>query len=77
MKQNLKFILSVIVGNALLAFSICAFVVPNDIMLGGSNGIAFAIQHFIPLRLSVISAVLNVFIANPIFIVSIISIKSR
>ena len=60
MKQNLKFILSVIVGNALLAFSICAFVVPNDIMLGGSNGIALSIQHFIPVRLSVISACVNV-----------------
>ncbi|MBO5130231.1 MAG: YitT family protein [Oscillospiraceae bacterium] len=60
MKQNLKFILSVLAGNAILAFSICAFVVPNDIMLGGSNGIAFAIQHFLPIRLSVISAVINV-----------------
>ncbi|MBQ7801468.1 MAG: YitT family protein [Oscillospiraceae bacterium] len=60
MKQKLKFFLSVILGNAMLAFAICAFVVPNDIMLGGSNGIALAVQHFIPVRLSVISAVVNV-----------------
>lgn len=59
-KQNLKLLLSVIVGNTLLAFSICALVVPNNIMLGGSTGIALAIQHFLPVRLSVISAVINV-----------------
>lgn len=60
MKENLKFILSVIAGNSLLAFAICAFVIPNDIMLGGSNGIALFVQQFIPLRLSVIAAVINI-----------------
>lgn len=61
MKQNLKLIASVLVGNFLLAFSVCAFVIPNDIMLGGSNGIALFIQLFLPnVRLSVISAVVNV-----------------
>ncbi len=59
MKQKLKFILSILVGNALLAFSICAFVVPNGIMLGGSNGIALFLQQFIPVRLSILSAVIN------------------
>ena len=56
MKQSLKVLLTIILGNAMLAFSICAFVIPYDIMLGGSNGIALAIQHFLPVRLSVISA---------------------
>ena len=60
MKQSLKVLLTIILGNAMLAFAICAFVVPYDIMLGGSNGIALAIQHFIPVRLSVISACVNV-----------------
>lgn len=59
MKQYLKVILSTLVGNTLLAFAVCAFVVPNDIMLGGSTGIALAIQHFLPIRLSIISAVVN------------------
>lgn len=59
-KHNLIMILSVLLGNALLAFGVCAFVVPNGIMLGGSTGIALTVQHFIPgLRLSVISAVVN------------------
>lgn len=61
MKQNLKMIGSVLLGNTLLAFAICAFVVPNDIMLGGSSGIALFIQQFLPgIRLSVISAVVNI-----------------
>lgn len=58
-KQELKLFISIIIGNTLLAFSVCAFVVPNDIMLGGSSGIALFIQHFIPVRLSIISAVVN------------------
>lgn len=60
MKQNLKVFASVLLGNTLLAFAICAFVLPNDIMLGGSGGIALFVQHIIPgARLSVISAVVN------------------
>ena len=60
MKQSAKVLLTIILGNAMLAFSICAFVSPYEIMLGGSNGIARVIQHFIPVRLSVISACINV-----------------
>ena len=70
MKQSLKVLLTIILGNAMLAFSICAFVIPYDIMLGGSNGIALAIQHFLPVRLSVISACVNVslFILGLVFL---------
>ena len=60
MKERLKVFGSIVVGNAMLAFAVCAFVIPNDIMLGGSNGIALFVQQFIPVRLSVLSAVINV-----------------
>ena len=61
MKQNIKLIASVLIGNFLLAFCVCAFVIPNDIMLGGASGIALFIQMFLPgIRLSVISAVVNI-----------------
>lgn len=60
MKERVKFLLSVLVGNALLAFTICAFVVPNGIMLGGSNGIALFLRQYIPVNLSVLVAVINV-----------------
>ena len=60
MKQQLKVLLYTLVGNAMLAFAVCAFIVPQDFMLGGSSGIALTVQHFLPIRLSVISAVAGV-----------------
>jgi len=60
MKEKLRFLFSLVIGNALIAFAVCAFVVPYDIMLGGSNGIALFIQHFLPIRLSVIAAIVNI-----------------
>ena len=60
MKQQLKRLPQILLGNLLLAFAICAFVVPHDFMLGGSNGIALFLQNFIPLPLSVLNGILNV-----------------
>ena len=60
MKQQLKVLLYTLVGNAMLAFAVCAFIVPQDFMLGGSSGIALTVQCFLPVRLSVIAAVSNV-----------------
>ena len=59
MKAYLKMFPTILVGNALLAFSVCAFVVPHNLMLGGCTGIALTIQQFIDLPLSVLSAILN------------------
>jgi len=58
MKQ-LKVIGSVLLGNAMLAFAVCAFIVPNGFMMGGSTGVALVLQQFFPIRLSVWSAILN------------------
>ena len=60
MKQQLKVLLYTLVGNAMLAFAVCAFIVPQDFMLGGSSGIALTVQCFLPIRLSVITAVTGV-----------------
>ena len=59
MKQKLNLLFSTLIGNAMLAFAICAFVVPNHFMLGGSNGLSLALHHFIPLPLSAINGILN------------------
>lgn len=60
MKEKVRFLGSIVLGNALLAFAVCAFVVPNGFMLGGSTGIALAVQHFFPqLPLSLLSAIIN------------------
>ena len=70
MKSHIKMLFSIVLGNVLLAFSVCAFVVPHNLMLGGGTGIALTIQQFIPVRLSVISAVINMilFILGYIFL---------
>ena len=59
MKQQLKRLPQVLIGNILLAFAICAFVVPQNFMMGGASGIALTVQNWIPLRLSVLSAAIN------------------
>lgn len=60
MKHQIKILGSILLGNAMLAFGVCAFVVPNDFMLGGSTGIALTLQQWLPLRLSVLSAIINI-----------------
>ena len=57
MKQNIKVLLYTLVGNAMLAFAVCAFIVPQNFMLGGTSGIALTAQYFFPIRLSVLSAI--------------------
>lgn len=59
MKYKLKLLSSMVLGNALIAFAVCAFVVPNNFMLGGVNGMALTLQHFFGLPLSVWTAILN------------------
>lgn len=59
MKQRIKMLLGVLLGNTLIAFAVCAFVVPNNFMLGGVNGMALALQHWLSLPLSVWTAILN------------------
>ena len=60
MKQHLKVLFYTIIGNTMLAFAVCAFIVPQEFMLGGTSGIALTLQNFLPIRLSVITAVVGV-----------------
>jgi len=47
------------IGNAMLAFAVCAIVIPKGIMMGGVNGLALAVQYFVPVRLSVLTGCLS------------------
>ena len=49
----------ILADNILLAFAVCAFVIPNNFMLGGSTGIALVIRSLIPAPVSVITAGIN------------------
>ncbi len=58
--KKLETMFYIVAGNVLLAFAVCAFVVPNGFMLGGSTGIALAVQSWVPAPISVITAFVNV-----------------
>lgn len=50
----------VLLGNAVLAFTVAAFLVPQGIIMGGATGIGLTIGHFIALDLSAIIFVVNI-----------------
>ena len=53
--------LSILGGNALLAFLVAAFIIPHDIVMGGTTGIGIALHRLIPeLDVSVFVLILNV-----------------
>ena len=68
--KRMEMLLYILGGNILLAFAVCAFVVPNGFMLGGSTGIALVVRSWIPLPISAITAVVNVslFVLGYIFL---------
>lgn len=45
-KKKLINILAVILGNAILALGVVAFVVPAGIPMGGATGVGIALNHF-------------------------------
>ncbi len=55
MKKHVEMLLYTLLGNAMLAFAVCAIVVPRGIMMGGTSGIALAVREFVPAPLSLIS----------------------
>ena len=59
LREQGKLLFFTLVGNTMLAFAICAFVVPQGYMLGGASGIALSLQQVLPLRLSVLTAMIN------------------
>ncbi len=58
-QEQSKVLFFTLIGNTMLAFAICAFVVPQGFMLGGASGIALILQQVFPVRLSILSAVVN------------------
>lgn len=53
-KKFLNMAAGVLVGNAILAFTVAAFIVPHGIIMGGATGIGLTIHHYLPINLSVI-----------------------
>ncbi len=58
-KKSMETLVCVLLGNAVLAFTVAAFLVPQGIIMGGATGIGLTIAHFIALDLSAIIFVVN------------------
>lgn len=50
---------SILLGNAVLAFAIAAFVMPHGILTGGATGIGILLNHFLNIDVSVLILILN------------------
>ena len=50
----------ILAGNALLAFLVAAFIIPHDIIMGGTTGIAIVLNRVIPIDTATIVLILNV-----------------
>ncbi len=52
----------IIVGNALLAFLVAAFIIPHDIIMGGTTGIAIVLSRFLPINTATLVLIQNIFL---------------
>ncbi len=58
-KFSIKEVIIVLIGNILLALGVTLFIAPSDLVMGGGTGIAFAIQHFMHIDISVTVSIIN------------------
>lgn len=58
MKQ-ITWILGILLGNFLLAFGVCAFVIPYDLILGGGTGLGLLFHQLFRVEVSTAVAILN------------------
>ena len=58
--KSIDTVLSILVGNLLMAFAVEAFIAPYGVILGGATGIGLVIAHYSTLSLSMIVLIVNV-----------------
>ena len=58
-KEIAKTALCILMGNALLAFAVAAFILPHSLVMGGTTGIALVLGRFLPVNTALIVLVLN------------------
>ena len=59
LKKHMNTVFGVLVGNAILAFTVAAFIVPHGVIVGGATGIGLTIAHYVPVDLSIIIFIVN------------------
>ncbi len=58
-RKSLRAGFFILAGNALLAFLVAAFVIPHDIIMGGTTGIGIMLGGILPLETALIVLILN------------------
>ena len=58
-KSYAKTTIMLLLGNALLAFLVAAFIIPHDIVMGGTTGIALVINRFFHIDTALVIFILN------------------
>ena len=59
LKKHVNTVFGVLVGNAILAFTVAAFIVPHGVIMGGATGIGLTIAHYVSVDLSIIIFIVN------------------
>lgn len=59
LKESVKTVVYIIAGNALLAFLVAAFIIPHNIIMGGTTGIAIVINKFFHIDTALFVFILN------------------
>lgn len=57
--RTLGMCLSILVGNGLLALSVEGFIVPHNIIMGGTTGIGIVVSNILPVDMATVVLVLN------------------
>lgn len=58
-KESAKTVIYIILGNAILAFLVAAFIIPHNIIMGGTTGIAIVLSKFFHFDTAVFVFILN------------------
>ena len=58
MKANKKDIISILLGNTLLALAVILFIVPGHLLSGGTTGISLFLNHYFHLPISIFTFIL-------------------
>ena len=61
-KKQIKSILLNFIGSSMLAFGVCAFIEPFNIIVGGSTGIALVLHRLTGMNVSVFALALNILV---------------
>ena len=59
MKANKKDIISILLGNTLLALAVILFIVPGHLLSGGTTGISLFLNHYFHLPISLFTFIFN------------------